>query len=126
MAALNSDQAYIYNGYATNITVAAIKDNVMSIMPLSFVTGALEQTFINNGARVLTEGVNPIENNNGVEIEYLDVEQVVVGVKVAQRIVVFQSNETLIMITITVPQQFKDEILPVSEPVGKSIKLLNH
>jgi hypothetical protein len=124
MAALYADPQLASSGFGTNITVTAFKDDLMSSMPLSFVTGALEQSFIDGGAKVLTQGVNPIENDKGVEIEYLDVEQISDGVEIVQRLVVFQVNEALMVITITVPSQFKDDVLPVSDVVGSSIELL--
>jgi hypothetical protein len=124
MAALNVNPEYIIADFGTNITVAAFKDDMMAAMPLSFVTGVLEESFIQSGAKVLTEGVNEIENNNGVEVQYIDIEQTADNVKVTQRLVVFQTDDALISITISVPSQFKDEVLPVSETIGGSIEYL--
>lgn len=124
MAALFADPDRSAASYGTNITVTVFEDSLMSSMPLSFVTGALEQSFIDAGGRVLTEGVNPIENDNGVEVEYIDIEQTSAGVKVAQRVIVFQVDGGLVLITITVPVPFKAQILPVSDEIGGSIEML--
>lgn len=121
---LNKDPKFISGGFATNITIASFEDNVLSAMPLSFVTGALEQSFIDSGGKVLTQGVNIIENTHGAEIQYIDVERTLNGLKVVQRMILFQSNKKLLTITITVPSRLKDEILPVSELVGSSVKFL--
>lgn len=124
MAALYADTSTLSSGFGTNITVAAFRDEMMSSMPLSFVTGVLEQSFIDGGSKVLTQGVNVYENDHGVEIEYLDIEQVSDGVKLVIRMVVFQTDDALIAITITVPTQYKDDVLPVGEAIAQSIELL--
>ena len=124
MAALNRKPEFLEGGYAANITVAALDDPIFSVMPLSFITGALEESFSQQGIKVLTSGVNVIENAGGVEVEYMDVEQNVSGNKVQQRMVVFQSNKKLILITISTLPQFKDEIFQLAEQIGGSIELL--
>lgn len=124
MAALYSDRETLSGGYGTNITVTAFADKIMSSMPLSFVTGVLEQSFIDGGGKVLTQGVNSIGNSHGVEIEYIDVEQSSAGFKVTQRLVVFQAEDKLIVITITTVPQFQAQILPVSDLLGGSIEYL--
>ena len=124
MAALNRKSEYLVGGYASNITVAAIEDPVFSTMPLSFITGALEGSFTQQGIKVLTTGVNTIDNSSGVEMEYIDVEQNVSGTKIQQRLVLFQSNERLIMITISTTPQFKDEIFQLAEQIGASVEFV--
>jgi len=123
MAALNRKPEYLVGGYASNITVAALDDPIFAVMPLSFITGALEESFSQQGIKVLTTGVNTIENAGGVEVEYMDMEQNVSGNKVQQRIVVFQSNKKLILITISTLPQFKDEIFQLAEQIGGSVEL---
>lgn len=124
MAALYTDRKLLSSGFGTNITVTSFKDETMSSMPLSFVTGLLEQSFVDSGNKVLTQGVNTIENDNGIEVEYLDVEQSSNGVKVVQRMVVFQTQDALIVVTITVPAQFKDDVLFVGDSIGGSVEFL--
>lgn len=124
MAALNRKAEYLAGGYASNITVTAIQDPIFSVMPLSFITGALEESFTQQGIKVLTSGVNAIENDNGVEVEYMDVEQTLSGMKVLQRIVVFQSNKKLILVTISTTPQFKDEIFQIAEQIGRSVEFI--
>ena len=80
LAALNMDRKYFAGGYASNMTVTAIQDATLSAMPLSFITGVLEETFQQQGLQVLTNDVNTIDNANSVEIEHIDVEQEVATV----------------------------------------------
>jgi hypothetical protein len=124
MAALNRQPKYLAGGYASNITVTAIQDPVLSAMPLSFITGALEQSFTQQGIKVLTSGVNTIKNANGVEVEYMDVEQTLSGARVLQRIVVFQSNKKLILVTTSTTPQHKDEIFRMAEQIGGSVEFI--
>jgi hypothetical protein len=124
MAALNRKSEYLAGGYASNITVAALDDPVFSVMPLSFITGALEESFTQQGIKVLTTGVNVIENASGMDVEYMDVEQTVSGVKVQQRILVFQSNKKLILITVSTTPQFKEEIFEIAEQIGGSLEFI--
>lgn len=124
MAALNRNSEYLVGGYASNITVTAIEDPIFSVMPLSFITGALEESFIQQGIKVLTTGVNVIENANGVDVEYMDVEQSLSGIKVQQRVIAFQSNKKLILITISTPVQFKEKIFPMAEEIGSSVEFI--
>jgi hypothetical protein len=124
MAALNRKTEFLKGGYASNITVTAIEEPIFSVMPLSFITGALEESFTQQGIQVLTTGENAIENANGVEVEYIDVEQKLAGVQVLQRIVVFQSNQKLMLVTISTTPQFRDEIFQVAEDVGGSLVLI--
>jgi len=124
MAALNSNRKYISGGYGSNITIAAVEDKTLSVMPLSFITGVLEQSFQQQGMKVLTTGVNTIENANGVEIEYIDVEQALTGKRVQQHVIVFHSGSNLIIITITTLQEFKDEVFQMGDQIGASIEFL--
>jgi hypothetical protein len=124
MAALNSNRKYVTEGYGSNITIAAIEDKTLSVMPLSFTTGVLEESFKQQGMQVLTKGVNTIENVNGVDVEYLDVEQAVTGKPVQQHVIVFQSGGNLIIITVTTLQEFKDEVFQMGDQMGASIEFL--
>lgn len=122
MAALNRKTDFLKGGYASNITVTAIQEPIFSVMPLSFITGALEESFTQQGIKVLSTGLNAIENANGVEVEFIDVEQSLGGIQVLQRIVVFQSNQKLLLVTISTTPQFRDEIFQVAEQIGSSVE----
>lgn len=106
--ALYADKNYIYKGYATNISILAIKDPTLAAMPLAFITGVLEEQFKQNGAKILTQGVNEIDNSNGVEVEYIDIENniTILGTKqtIDQRMVLFLANNKLIMIQLSTPR----------------------
>jgi len=88
------------------------------------VTGALEESFKQSGMTVLTEGVNTIDNPSGIEIEFLDIEQETNGIKIAQRLIVFQANGKLILVTLTAPIDFKAEVFASGDVIGASIELL--
>jgi hypothetical protein len=108
LIALNKDPKLFIQGSATNINITVIGEPILATMPLAFVTGALEESLKQNGATVLTEGINEVENSNGVEVMYIDIEQSINagGVKtLAQRLLVFQANEKLIVVTITALKQ---------------------
>ena len=124
MAALNRKTDFLKGGYASNITVTAIQEPIFSVMPLSFITGALEESFTQQGIQVLSTGVNVIENASGVEVEYIDVEQSLGGIQVLQRIVVFQSNQKLLLVTISTTPQFRDEIFQVADQIGSSVEFI--
>ena len=125
MVALNSNPEYLAGGYASNITVASLDDPLFSAMPLSFITGALEQSFNQQGVKVLTAGVNTIDNASGVEVEYIDLEQNINSSPVRQRLIVFQSNKKLIMITVSTLARFEQEIFGVADQIGASVELVN-
>ncbi len=122
MAALNKNPDYLVNGFAANMNITAVENKLLSAMPLAFVTGALEETFKQQGAKVVTEGVNTMENTHGVEIEFIDLEQSVNGVKIAQRVIVFQTNNKLILLTTTASKQSSQDIFPESDLIGASVQ----
>lgn len=124
LVALNSNPDYVEGAFASNLNVTSIPDELMSSMPLAFVTGVLEQSFADSGFTVLTSGVNEIDNSHGVEVEYIDIEQSVNGVKTTQRVIVFQTDGSLGMVTITTLPQFSNELFATSDDVGASIELL--
>lgn len=124
LVALNQNPDYLENGGAPNISITALADKVLASMPLSFVTGALEESFAQRGTKVVSTGVNTIANSNGVEVEFLDIEQDASGIKVFQRLVVFQTEDKLILITVTTSENFKAEVFASADEIGASIKLL--
>ena len=71
MAALNQNPDFLVNGLAANMNITAVENKLLSGMPLAFVTGALEETFKQQGAKVITEEVNTLENAYDVEIEFI-------------------------------------------------------
>jgi hypothetical protein len=124
MVALNGNTDYFINGYASNLNISAIDDATLSAFPLSFISGALEESFKQQGMTVLTEGLNTIENSDGVEMEYIDLEQDFGGVKIQQRMLLFKSDGKLIMITVSTIPQFKDAIFEQAKVIGISVELL--
>jgi len=124
LVALNTNPKFLVNNFASNLNITAIDNSVLSAMPLSFVTGALEESFKQQGITVLTTGVNTIDNEQGVEIEYVDMEQTIKGEKAAQRAIVFQSNKKLIILTFSTAKQMSQDIFKEGDLIAGSIKLL--
>jgi len=124
MAALSSNMKFIKGGYGSNITIAAVEDKTLSAMPLSFITGVLEQSFQQQGMKVITTDVNTIENANGVEIEYIDIDQTLTGKRVQQHVMVFKSDNHLIIVTTTTLPEFKEEVFQMGDQIGASIEFL--
>lgn len=127
--AVNKSSKYIYKGYSTNITVTAIEDKLASSMPLDFLTGALEESLKQQGARLLSSGNLATTNANGVEIGMFDFQQSTptytgANIEARAKTVIFQTNDKLIMIQLAIPQQFAEELLPVLDTVTDSLKLM--
>jgi hypothetical protein len=126
--ALYANRNFIYKGYATNISILAIEDPTLAAMPLSFITEVLEEQFKQNGAKILTQGVNEINNPSGVETEYIDIENniIILGTKqtMDQRMVLFLANNKLIVVQLATPRKFAKDMLPVANDIGATIELL--
>ncbi len=129
VVALNEDPQYVYNGFATNVTVTAFEDKTLSTMPVAFVTGVLEGSLEDNGHTVLTSGANIINSASGVEVGIIETEQkapTATGstVDVQSRFLVFQANGKLLIIQLITPKQFSAELFPVMDEIGASVELL--
>ena len=124
MMALNGNPDYYANGYVANINITVIEDATLSVFPLSFISSALEESLKQQGMKVLTNGVNTIENTHDVEMEYIDIEQQLSGTKIQQRMIIFKSDNKLIMITASTIAQFKDVIFDAAVEIGRSVELL--
>ncbi len=122
LVALNTDSKYVMNTFASNLNITAYADQLLGSMPLEFVTGALEEQFKKNGLTVLTNGVNVVENSHGVNIEYIDTERTAKGSKIVQRVLVFQSNQKLVMIAFTTLPQFSKDVFAEGDAIGGSIE----
>jgi hypothetical protein len=124
LVAINKNPNYLKNTFASNLNITAFADNLLANMPLEFVTGALESQFEKNGAKVLTKDVNVVENPHGVAVEYVDIEQNVSGSKITQRILVFQTNQKLIMISFSTLPEFSKDIFAEANSIGGAIEPL--
>ena len=126
--ALYTNEEYLYKGYATNISISAFEDETMSSLPLPFVTGILEESLKANGAKILTNGVNELDNAHNVEIEYIDMEQSLrfsgTTLVIHSRILVFQPNGILVMVQLATPKQFSKDVFPIADAVGGTIEIL--
>lgn len=124
LVALNTNLNYTKNTFASNLNITAYENDVLAKMPLAFVTGAVEDQLTQSGFKVLTQGVNTVENSHGLEIEYIDTERTALGNKVVQRIFVFQNNGKLMMIAVTTLADFSEDLFAEGEAICKSVEFL--
>ncbi len=127
IVAVNNDPKYTTDGYGTNLTVAAIEDQFASSMPISLLTGGFEQSFAQSGAVNITSKSRT--NNKGVEIGIVEYSQNTptaagVNVDVRARVIFFQVNGKLIMITLATHQQFSEEIFASLDGLAETIELM--
>lgn len=127
--AVNENRKYTTSGFATNLTITAIEDKLMSSMPLDFVTGALEESLKQQGAKLVSEFEPAARNANGVEIAEFEFEQTTTtstgaSVRVRSGTLLFQSDGKLIMVQLTTQQQFAGELMPILEQIRDMIELL--
>jgi hypothetical protein len=127
--ALNEDTKYIYNDFASNFSVTAIEDKLMSSMPLDFVTGAVEQSLTQQGAKLLSDHALSLNNPNGVELGTFEFEQATLtatgaSIQARSKVIIFQSNGKMIMLQIATPNIFGDELFPILDEIADSIKLI--
>lgn len=129
LIAVPKNKKYNTNGFATNITVIAIEDRLMSGMPLDFVSGALEETLKQQGAKIISE-FQPAESNpHGVTVTQIETEQMAptsAGTRIRARsgTLLFQTNGRLIMVQLTTHQQFAAELMPVLKQISDTVEYL--
>jgi hypothetical protein len=126
---MHKSSRYIFNGFSTNLSITALEDKFLSVLPLDFVIGALEETMTQQGATLLSSGNLAAANANGVEVGFFEFQQnapTATGARipVSSRVVLFQSAEKLIMVQLATPQQFAQDLLPVMDGIMDSIKLI--
>lgn len=127
--AVPEETKYIQKGFATNLIVMALKDKLLSSMPVAFVTGALESQLETNGATIIHNDEIVLTNANGVEIgiiEFKQTAQTATGAKVVvqSRALVFLVEEAMINIQLAAPQQSAKELMPLLDAIADSIKIL--
>jgi hypothetical protein len=128
--AMNKDIKYSVNGFSTNLTVTAIEDKLMSAMPMDFVTGAVEESLKQGGATIVPNEELAADNANGVEVGILEFQKTTptvtgASVEAHSKILIFNAGAKMIMIQLTVPNQFAGEILPVLDQILDTIQLLD-
>lgn len=129
VVAINEDKKYISNGYATNITITAIEDKLLSSMPLNFVTGAMEESLKQQGATLIPIQESVVKNVHNVEIGVFEYQQKSptasgASVQVHAKALVFQVKGKLIMIQLAIPKQLAKEVLPVMDQIKDTVQLV--
>lgn len=126
--ALYSDEKFLYKSYATNMSITVFEDDTLTSMPLAFISAVLEDSFTNAGSKILTSGVNEIDNKHQVEVEYIDYEQrlTVNGSEIVihSRALLFMTKNKLVMVQVATPNQFSDEIFLMTESIGETIEAI--
>ena len=127
--AINNDTKYASSGFSTNLTVTAVEDKLLSSMPLDFVTGAVEESLKQQGAALLSDHNLVTTNANGVEIGTFEFEQTSFtatgsNIQIRSKTIIFQSNGKLIMVQLTTPSGFGDELFPLLDEITASVKLI--
>jgi hypothetical protein len=126
--AFNKNPKYNVNGFTTNLIVMAINDKVMTTMPMDFVMGMLEESVKQQDGVLLSTDNNLTTNANDVEIgsfEFKRTMPTALGTNVPVRIkaIVFRSADRLVMVQLTAPQQFGEELMPVMDQIIESVRL---
>jgi hypothetical protein len=106
-----------------------VEDKLMSSMPLDFVTGAVEESLKQGGATIVSNEELATDNANGVEVGSLEFQKTTptatgANVDARSKILIFHSNGKLIMIQLTTPKQYAEELLPVLDQILDTIRLL--
>lgn len=126
--AFHKNHKYNVNGFTTNLIVMAVDDKVMTTMPMDFVMGTLEESIKQQGGVLLSTDNNVSTNANGVEIgsfEFKRTTPTALGTNVPVRInaIVFRSADKLIMVQLTTPQQFGEELAPIMDQIVDMVKV---
>lgn len=127
--AISEESKYVHRGFATNLTVTALKDELLATVPIAFFTGVMESELESRGATIVHGEDIVITNANGVEIGIVEFKQNAptstgANVAVQSRTLIFQVKGAMISIQLATPQQFAAELLPLLDAVADSIKLL--
>ena len=125
--AVNNDPRYIVNGYATNLNVAALEDKLASSMPVGLLANGLKESFAQSGAINITSESRT--NSKGVEIGIIEFTQSAptytgASVEVRSRVIIFQVNGKLIMITLATPLQFGEEVFASLGDLAETIEII--
>jgi hypothetical protein len=126
--AFNKNHKYNVNGFTTNLIVMAINDKVMTTMPIDFVMGMLEESIKQQGGVLLSTDNNVTTNANDVEMGSFEFKRTMptaleTNVPVRIKAIVFRSADRLIMVQLTAPQQFGEELIPAMDQIMESVKL---
>jgi len=129
VVALNKDSKFISRGYASNITIVSAQDAFLVAMPIEFITGVFEESMKENGAKVITQGVNTVKSDKGVEVGIIEVEQeapTAAGGRITVRIkmLMFISGNRLIMVNLTAPSQMISELYTDLDAIAKSVEVI--
>ena len=126
--ALNLDTQYMRSGASPSLSVIAIDNQVMTTMPLDFVVGALEESFKQQGAEVLSSD-STLTNANGVEMGSFDYIQKVPTpaggtVSVRYKSIIFRAGDKMILVQLGTPKEFGETFLPIMDQIADSVELI--
>ena len=127
--AVNKDSKYIVKGFSSNLTITAIKDKFLTGLPVSFVTGFLEEEMEKGGATIIEMDELVVTSASGVEIgvvEFIQDTPTSTGgtISAQSHMLVFQTSEALIMVQLVTPKEFAGELFPIMDDIAESVTLL--
>lgn len=127
--AVNKDSKYIVKGFSTNLTITAVKDKFLAGLPVSFVTGFLEEEMGKNGVTIVEVDEPVVTSASGVEIgvmEFIQDAPTSTGgtISAQSHMLVFQTGDTLIMVQLVTPKEFAGELFPIMDDIAESVTLL--
>lgn len=127
--ALNRDGKYLVKGFASNITILTVQEKMLTIMPIEFVTGAFEENFEQSGGKVITQGVNVIKSETGVDVGIVEVEQQTptgAGQRIDLRLklLMFVADDKLVILTLSTPRELIADLNPDIDFIANSVELL--
>jgi hypothetical protein len=126
--AIYANRNYLLNGNPPTMTISILTDPSVESLPLAFLSGQFEEGLKGAGGKILTQGVNEINNPNGTEVEYIDLRQNITSQGVIytidSRILLFKIKDKLVAVQLMTPKQFRNDILPIANDIGATIELL--
>ncbi len=127
--AVNKDSKYMVKGFSSNLTITAVKDKFLAGLPVSFVTGFLEEEMEKNGVTIVEMDELVITSASGVEIgvmEFIQDTPTATGgtISAQSHMLVFQTSGALIMVQLVTPKEFAGELFPIMDDIAESITLL--
>lgn len=129
IVALYADSEHIYQGSAPNVVILAFEDATLASLPLDFITAMMEDSLAQEGFTVFPTTSYSEVNSDGTQTTIVDVESDINSVQggsmtIHGRYIFFQSNGKLLIVNLTTPDVFTDEMMAVAEAIRDSVTLL--
>jgi hypothetical protein len=128
VVAFHEDAKYISRGFAANLSVTVVRDDVSEKLPLHLLMAAVREALHQRGVKVLGELEGTSENAHGVEIGALEFLQSVPdqqgGLQQAYgKTLIFNSGDGIVEIELATLPQFSEELLEEFDPIIDTIEI---